>query len=165
LGVVVSFSFLFFARRLLGSTPFPYTTLFRSRDVFELLQTISGVGPRLALAMLAVHTPDDLRQAVAAEDVKALTKVPGIGQKGARRIILEIGDRLGPAPQAPAASAPTASGTRQDVVTALTGLGWQTKAAESAVEAVLAGVSPAEEPDTATVLRSALQQLSGGKHE
>src|SRR5699024_8927336 len=77
------------------------------RDVFELLQTISGVGPRLALAMLAVHTPDDLRTAVAAEDVKALTKVPGIGQKGARRIILEIGDRLGPAPQAQAPTAVT----------------------------------------------------------
>src|SRR5690625_314775 len=55
------------------------------RDVFELLQTVSGVGPRLALAMLAVHTPDDLRRAVAAEDIKALTMVPGIGQKGARR--------------------------------------------------------------------------------
>src|SRR5699024_5090816 len=87
------------------------------RDVFELLQTISGVGPRLALAMLAVHTPDDLRAAVAAEDVKALTKVPGIGQKGARRIILEIGDRLGPAPQTQAPTTATTSpnsGTRQD---------------------------------------------------
>jgi len=140
------------------------------RDVFELLQTISGVGPRLALAMLAVHTPDDLRQAVAAEDVKALTKVPGIGQKGARRIILEIGDRLGPAPQeassaTAAAPAGNASGTREDVVAALTGLGWQVKAAESAVDAVLAGAGPAEAPDTATVLRSALQQLSGGRHE
>src|SRR5699024_6015819 len=101
------------------------------RDVFELLQTVSGVGPRLALAMLAVHTPDDLRRAVAAEDIKALTMVPGIGQKGARRILLELGDRLGPATDAtPAAAAAPASGTRTDVVTALTGLGWPAKSAE-----------------------------------
>src|SRR6201996_9234332 len=65
------------------------------RNVFELLQTASGVGPRLALAMLAVHSPDALRRAVAAEDVKALTMVPGVGNKGAQRIILELKDRLG----------------------------------------------------------------------
>lgn len=133
------------------------------RDVFELLQTISGVGPRLALAMLAVHTPDDLRRAVAAEDVKALTKVPGIGQKGARRIILEIGGRLGAAPQAATPTTETTSQHREDVVTALTGLGWQVKDAESAVDAVLADPAAAQ-ADTATVLRSALQHLSGGRH-
>ena len=66
------------------------------RDVFELLQTASGVGPRLALAMLAVFTPDALRRAVAAEDVTALTRVPGIGRKGAQRIVLELAGRLGP---------------------------------------------------------------------
>src|ERR1700721_1629463 len=65
------------------------------RNVFELLQTASGVGPRLALAMLAVHAPDALRRAVAAEDIKALTMVPGVGNKGAQRIILELKDRLG----------------------------------------------------------------------
>ena len=65
------------------------------RNVFELLQTASGVGPRLALAMLAVHSPDALRKALANEDVKALTMVPGIGNKGAQRIILELKDRLG----------------------------------------------------------------------
>ena len=65
------------------------------RNVFELLQTASGIGPRLALAMLAVHSPDALRRAIAAEDVKALTMVPGVGNKGAQRIILELKDRLG----------------------------------------------------------------------
>src|SRR6201997_5123733 len=65
------------------------------RNVFELLQTASGVGPRLALAMLAVHSPDALRRAVAAEDLNALTMVPGIGKKGAERIVLELRDRLG----------------------------------------------------------------------
>src|SRR6202020_2941527 len=65
------------------------------RNVFELLQTASGVGPRLALAMLAVHSPDALRRAVATEDLNALILVPGIGKKGAQRIVLEMRDRLG----------------------------------------------------------------------
>ncbi len=65
------------------------------RNTFELLQTASGVGPRLALAMLAVLTPDALRRAVAAEDLAALTSVPGIGRKGAQRIVLELAGRLG----------------------------------------------------------------------
>ena len=65
------------------------------KSVFELLQTASGVGPKLAQAMLAVHSPDELRRAVTHEDVKALTRVPGIGQKGAQRIILELKDRIG----------------------------------------------------------------------
>ncbi len=70
------------------------------RDVFELVQTASGVGPRLALAMLASFSPDGLRQAIAAEDVAALTRVPGIGRKGAQRIVLELAGRLG-SPAAP----------------------------------------------------------------
>ena len=60
------------------------------RDVFETVQTVSGIGPRLALAMLAVHAPDGLRAAVAAQDLTALIKVPGIGRKGAQRIVLEL---------------------------------------------------------------------------
>ncbi len=65
------------------------------RAVFEIVQTVSGIGPRLALAMLAVHTPDGLRAAVAGQDLAALTRVPGIGRKGAQRIVLELADRLG----------------------------------------------------------------------
>ena len=81
------------------------------RNVFELLQTASGIGPRLALAMLAVHSPDALRRAVAAEDVKALTMVPGVGNKGAQRIILELKDRLGaPGDLAANGSAPAPPG-------------------------------------------------------
>ena len=66
------------------------------RDVFELVQTVSGVGPRLALAMLAVHTPDGAARAPSPpSDLTALTQVPGIGRKGAQRIVLELKDRLG----------------------------------------------------------------------
>lgn len=131
------------------------------RDVFETLQTVSGVGPRLALAMLAVHTPDGLRQAVAAEDHKALVKVPGIGEKGAKRLVLELGDRLGPASRG--AVAPTAAveeGGRADVVAALVGLGWPVKQAEAATDEVVDSgtVTPT---DTGALLRAALQLLGG----
>ncbi|UFU04766.1 Holliday junction branch migration protein RuvA [Ruania halotolerans] len=134
------------------------------RDVFEMVQTVSGVGPRLALAMLAVHNPEDLRRAVATEDTKALTLVPGIGQKGARRIILELGDRLGPATEGapPTPATASAASTRADVVAALTGLGWAVKQAESAVDAVLTNSSQ-DEADTGAVLRAALLHLGGGR--
>lgn len=130
------------------------------KGCFELLQTASGVGPRLAQAMLAVLSPDDLRTAVAAEDVKTLTRVPGIGQKGAQRIILELRDRLG----APVASvspgrgpAAAADSWRGQVHQGLVGLGWSAKEADRAVDDV-AGEAGAE-PDVAALLRAALQML------
>jgi Holliday junction DNA helicase RuvA len=132
------------------------------RDVFEVVQTVSGIGPRLALAMLAVHTPDGLRAAVAAGDLTALMKVPGIGRKGAQRIVLELTDRLGaPSSGAPAA-APAAAGPawRDQVVEALVGLGWSAKQAGDAVEAVAGpdddGAHAADVPGT---LRAALRHL------
>jgi holliday junction DNA helicase RuvA len=139
------------------------------RNVFELLQTASGVGPRLALAMLAVHSPDALRRAVAAEDVKALTMVPGIGTKGAQRIILEMKDRLGtPSDLGAAAGAVparrTAPSWRDQVMTGLVNLGWSARDAESAVAAVEADTADAgaggQVPDVATALRAALRKLS-----
>lgn len=131
------------------------------RDAFEVLQTVSGVGPRLALAMLAVHSPDALRRAVAEEDLAALQRVPGIGRKGAQRVILELGDRLG----APGAgSAPAVSDQRSTVVEALVGLGWNAKAAEEAVRTVVPDdAGPVEEADVAAVLRGALKALGGGR--
>ncbi len=135
------------------------------RNVFELLQTASGIGPRLALAMLAVHSPDALRKAVASEDVKALTMVPGIGNKGAQRIILELKDRLG-APgdlsggtgTAPAAKA-ASSTWRDQVSSGLINLGWSARDAEAAIAAVEAE-SGDTIPDVATALRAALRKLS-----
>lgn len=138
------------------------------REVFEVLQTVSGVGPRLALAMLAVHSPDGLRRAVAAEDLAALKRVPGIGHKGAQRIVLELADRLGaPSPAGPAgaASTPVAPPDRRDqVVDALVGLGWNQKAAQDAVTSVLDGSDePVGEAEVAGVLRAALRTLGGGR--
>ena len=134
------------------------------RNVFELLQTANGVGPRLALAMLAVHSPDGLRRAVATEDVKALTMVPGIGTKGAQKIILELKDRLG-APSDPAAgpggapSRKAAPSWRDQVNTGLVNLGWSARDAEAALAAVEAEFD-GHAPDVATALRAALRKLS-----
>jgi holliday junction DNA helicase RuvA len=143
------------------------------RDVFELLQTASGVGPRLALAMVAVFTPDALRRAVAAEDVTALTQVPGIGRKGAQRIVLELAGRLGapgsvagPGPAA-AAPLPGAEPWREQVRAGLVSLGWQAREADQAIAAVAAeaaadgGTAGGDGgADVAVMLRSALRKLS-----
>ena len=133
------------------------------RNVFELLQTASGIGPRLALAMLAVHSPDALRRAVAAEDVKMLTMVPGVGNKGAQRIILELKDRLGaPGDLAVNGTAPARRAEpswRDQVQSGLVNLGWSPRDAEAAVAAVEADSGDAE-PDVPTALRAALRKLS-----
>ena len=134
------------------------------RNVFELLQTASGIGPRLALAMLAVHSPDALRRAVAAEDIKALTMVPGVGTKGAQRIILELRDRLGaPGDSVPgSATAPGRAAVptwRDQVTTGLVNLGWSARDAEAAAGAVEADFA-GQVPDVATALRAALRKLS-----
>jgi len=135
------------------------------REVFEIVQTVSGVGPRLALAMLAVHTPDGLRRAVLDEDFKALQRVPGIGLKGAQRIVLELKDRIG-VPTAALSTAPAAPvpGDRRDmVVEALVGLGWTARAAGDAVATVLEGSEgPIAQDEVAGVLRAALRTLGGG---
>jgi Holliday junction DNA helicase RuvA len=125
------------------------------RDVFVLLQTASGIGPRLALAMLAVFTPDALRRAVLSEDVAALTRVPGIGRKGAQRIVLELAGRLGaPGSGSPgdanavAAARPGGPGTwREQVRTGLVNLGWQARDADQAIAAVEADLADAADAD------------------
>ncbi|HUZ51606.1 MAG TPA: Holliday junction branch migration protein RuvA [Streptosporangiaceae bacterium] len=120
------------------------------RNTFELLQTASGIGPRLALAMLATFSPDGLRRAVAAEDVTALTSVPGIGRKGAQRIVLELAGRLGSPGEGSQAGAglavagangagPGRAGGvgvltwRDQVRTGLVNLGWQARDADQAI--------------------------------
>jgi Holliday junction DNA helicase RuvA len=146
------------------------------RNTFELLQTASGIGPRLALAMLAVFSPDALRRAVAAEDLAALTTVPGIGRKGAQRIVLELAGRLGsPGDGGQAAGdarllpAARVAPWREQVRAGLVNLGWQARDAEQAIAAVepeLLAASMADGQsadgrtiDVAVALRAALRVL------
>ncbi|MCW2917677.1 MAG: Holliday junction helicase RuvA [Actinomycetia bacterium] len=136
------------------------------RTVFELLQTASGIGPRLALAVLATHTPNGLRRAVAAEDLNALMKVSGIGRKGAQRLVLELKDRLGgPIGDGPDLITPTRTAAWRDQVHAgLINLGWTARDADAAVEAVAGDLADQSEgmeaPPIATLLRAALKKLS-----
>jgi Holliday junction DNA helicase RuvA len=134
------------------------------RTVFEMLQTASGVGPRVALAMLATHSPDTLRRAVAAEDFAVLTQVPGIGPKGARKIVLELKDRLGAPVGAAPAEAPRSRPPvwRDQVHAGLINLGWPAREADAAVEAVAADLDGGEVPPVATLLKATLKKLSPG---
>lgn len=131
-----------------------------ARSVFEILQTVTGVGPRLAQAMLAVFEPDELRRAVATEDLTALQKVPGIGRKGAQRLVLELKDRLGAPGSEPAgggAAAHAGPPWAGQVHAALVGLGWAPRDAEAAV-ATVADTLP-DDTDVAGALRAALRSL------
>ncbi|SEF14235.1 Holliday junction branch migration protein RuvA [Streptomyces sp. Ag109_O5-10] len=131
------------------------------RQVFELLQTASGVGPRLAQAMLAVHSPDALRRAVATGDEKALIAVPGIGKKGAQKLLLELKDRLGEPVGAPAIGAPISQGWRDQLHAALIGLGYATREADEAVTAVAPQAEAAGgPPQVGQLLKAALQTLN-----
>ncbi|OAK54335.1 Holliday junction branch migration protein RuvA [Rhodococcoides kyotonense] len=135
-----------------------------TRDLFSLLLTVSGVGPRIAMATLAVLDPHALRTALADSNVTALTRVPGIGKRGAERMIVELRDKVDaivgssgvPLSSGSAAGSPV----RDQIVEALTGLGFAVKQAEDATDSVLAA-----QPDASTsaALRSALAYLSKSK--
>jgi Holliday junction DNA helicase RuvA len=126
-------------------------------ELFGLLLTVSGIGPRIAMATLAVLDPNQLRAALAEGSVTVLTQVPGIGRKGAERLIIELRDKVGALASVTAESVVSGNGqVRGSVVEALTGLGFPAKQAEQAVDGVMAenGTS-----DTPTVLRKALAIL------
>ncbi|WP_127783216.1 Holliday junction branch migration protein RuvA [Rhodococcus sp. X156] len=126
-----------------------------SRELFGLLLTVSGVGPRLAMAVLSVHEPDALRAALAEENVTALTRVPGIGKRGAERMIVELKDKVEKVAGGSGVQH-LGGAVREQVLDALVGLGFPTKQAEQVVDAVLA-----DAPDLTTpvALRTALNAL------
>jgi holliday junction DNA helicase RuvA len=129
------------------------------KQLFELLQTASGVGPRLAQAVLAVHHPDSVRRAVANGDIAALTRVPGIGKKGAERLVLELRDRIGPVLSGGEPAAGVLSGGWQDQVRqGVLALGWSAAQADQAVAAVAESID-GEVPPVAVLLRQAIRLL------
>jgi Holliday junction DNA helicase RuvA len=133
------------------------------REVFDVLLSVSGVGPRLALAVLAVHEPEAIRVAAHSGDGKAFTKVPGIGPKVAGRIVLELAGKLVPHGTAAGTAAPAASAEalwKPQVVAAMTSLGWSEKDATSSIDKSLAD-SPelAENGNVAEILRATLRWL------
>ena len=128
---------------------------------FEVLLSISGIGPRLAMAILSVMGPDELAAAISNQDANALTRVPGIGKKGASRIILELENKL---PKL-AASEPgpqlSFGGANQQVVDALVGLGWKEAQAADVVQEVVKDLG--QNAGTSTLLKAALKVLGARK--
>jgi Holliday junction DNA helicase RuvA len=127
-----------------------------ARQLFELLQTASGVGPRLAQSVLAVLDPDAVRKAIAGGDTATLTRVPGIGKKGAERLVLELRDRIGPV--FGASGGVVTGGWSDQVRSALIGLGWTAGQADQAVAAV-AETLGADVPPVPVLLKQAIQLL------
>lgn len=132
-----------------------------TRDLFETLLGATGVGPRLALAAVGTLGGDGLRRAILAEDVAALTVVPGVGKKSAQRIVFELRERLGPEvgdgalPEGAGAPSGTAEDPRAEVRAALAGLGY----AAAEVQRALDGLDTDEHGSAEELLRAALQRL------
>jgi Holliday junction DNA helicase RuvA len=126
------------------------------RELFEVLQTASGIGPKVAQAVLTTLTPDAVRRAIASNDLASLTLVPGIGKKGAERMVLELRDKLGIA-HATSSQAPIA--WRDTLTEALVGLGWSSSQADEAVVKLSAAHPDATDSDVPALLREALALL------
>ena len=133
------------------------------RDVFTTLMSVSGIGPKIALAALAVLRPDDLRRAVRDQDLATLQRIPGVGKKSAQRMALEIGDKLGtpaalPGAEATPAPAPSEDTVASEVSAALVGLGWSEAQATKAIEKLAGSGLGASD-----MLRAELVSLGGGR--
>lgn len=126
------------------------------RDTFETLQTVSGIGPRIALAALAVLTPDDLRRAIRDQDLAALQRIPGVGKKSAQRMALEIGDKLGQPASLDPVAPPATGDVETEVKTALISLGWSESQASAAI-----GALGGQGLGASDLLRAALVKLGG----
>ena len=135
------------------------------RDAFEMVQTASGIGPKLAQAVVSVLPPAELRNAILSENLVALTKVPGIGRKGAQKMVIELKEKvnaLGPVPDlgGAASALPGPAAWRDQVASGLESLGWSARDAAAAVE----GIAPLQEQNPALgigeLMRAALQSLA-----
>ncbi len=131
------------------------------REFFELLLTATGVGPKLAQAALAVLRPDELRHAIATENLVQLCKVPGIGRKGAQRIVIELKDKINSVvlvdlPARPA----TNEAWRDQVSQGLQGLGWSARDADAACTEIEGLAAETPPPNVAVLMRAALQSLA-----
>ncbi len=133
------------------------------RDAFELVQTASGIGPKIASAVVAVLTPDELRTAIMSENLVALTKVPGIGRKGAQKMVIELKDKvqtLGTGEDLPMATESDISGWRGQVKSGLESLGWSAAAADAACERVAPLAKDDPSMGVGELMRAALRTLA-----
>ncbi len=137
------------------------------REIFEIMMTVSGIGPRIALAVLSIFDPDQVRRHISEQDDKAFTQVPGIGPKSARRIILELSGKLVPREEPDGGEKKSATGQpawHEQVQQALVGLGWKEKdAAKGIAQAIKADPGLAASANVSDALRASLQNLGDGQ--
>jgi Holliday junction DNA helicase RuvA len=132
------------------------------RGWFRLLQTVQGVGARVALALLSILTPDQLARAVVAQDKAALARASGVGPRLAARIVAELRDRLDdlpPSPLHPVTAFPVASGALDEALSALVNLGYGRSEAHAALARAAGRLG--EQPGFEPLIRAALQELAG----
>lgn len=129
------------------------------REVFDLLRSVSGVGPKSAMGVLAAMTPGEVADAVVREDDGAFRKVSGIGPKTAKLIVVSLAGKLSIAPETGGKAAAVPASIAENVVVALVGLGWPERSAAQAVEEAMAAVSEEERDSVPLLLRRALSQL------
>jgi Holliday junction DNA helicase RuvA len=134
----------------------------RDRDIYETLQTVTGIGPKVALAITGALTPDELASAIAQEDIAAIEKVPGIGRKGAQRLILELKGKLVTDKDLPKLT--THSAVRDQLLSALTGLGFTAKESDIAINSTFAHITESGgQPDAYSVPELLKLTLQSGK--
>lgn len=133
------------------------------RDLFEVVQTASGIGPRIALALVSVFEPGEFATAVTSGNTAAITRVPGIGAKGAAKLVLELKDKVaifvgsGATGVKPSAAV---GDWREQVIGGLEGLGYSHRDAEAACDRVAADLGEDSEISVAQLLRAALRSLA-----
>jgi Holliday junction DNA helicase RuvA len=125
-----------------GLTLYGFSTE-EARELFELLLTVSGIGPKVAMALLSAFSPDDLQKALVQEDIGALSRVPGIGPKTARNLVFHLHDKIQTAPVGPSLAALAEADA--EVISALTSLGYSVVVAQRAVQSLPREELPLEE--------------------
>jgi Holliday junction DNA helicase RuvA len=133
-------------------------------EMFDLVQTVSGIGPRIALAVVATLSPDEFAHAISSEDLNALTSISGIGKKGASRMVLELKDKVVPTSADSVSSAQTkrGQGWRVSVGAGLASLGWTSREAEAAMDSVAKNfpdLIAVSDPDVGDLLKASLRSL------
>ena len=133
----------------------------QSREFFELLQSVSGIGPKVAQSALAVYDPAELTHAIAHEDAASLERIPGLGKKGAQRVVLELKDKVAGFASISAKPNRSAQPWRDQLLLALVGLGFSARDANARIDLVAHDVNDPASTPLSDLLRAA---LASGAH-
>jgi len=177
IGIQVSLPARFAAALIVGTHAEIFTTLVvredsltlfgfdrtSARDFFDLLQTVSGIGPKVAQSALSIYEPEELASAIASENSAALERIPGLGKKGAQRTVLELKEKVGELARTQSSGAKSKSHWRTQLQSALIGLGFTARDAEATIDSVASDLgTKIDETDISELLKLALQNRGRG---